>query len=120
MGPMADDTKEVIRLRVARVQRAYRGHGRVFRVLWVVAGATVVLVGLSMTVCPGPAIVVLPVGMAMLAAEFAWASRVLDVGIERGVDAKRRMQAAGTATRLLATLALLFLAGAVLIVVVLR
>ena len=41
------------------------------------------LAGLAMTVLPGPAIVVLPAGMAMLAAEFAWASRVLDVGIER-------------------------------------
>lgn len=117
---MADDTKEVIRLQVARVQRAYRGHGRVFRVLWVVAGATIVVAGLAMTIFPGPAIVVLPLGMAMLAAEFAWASRVLDVGIERGVDAKRRVQAVSAATKALALVAVLLLVGAVLVVVILR
>jgi hypothetical protein len=117
---LADDTKEVIRLQVARVQRAYKGHGPVFRVLWVVAGATIVLAGLAMTILPGPAIIVLPAGMAMLAAEFAWAARVLDVGIERGVDAKRRVQAIGTTTRLLAGVSILLLAGAVLVFFVLR
>lgn len=117
---MSDDTKEVIRLRVARVQRAYRGHGWIFRVLWVVAGATVVIIGLAMTVFPGPAIVVLPVGMAMLAAEFAWASRLLNVGIERGVDAKRAVQRAPTATKLLTGIAVLLLVGAVATLVVLR
>ena len=117
---MTDDTKEVIRLRVARVQRAYRGHGRVFRVLWVVAGVTIVVAGLAMTIFPGPAIIVLPVGMAMLAAEFAWASRLLNMGIERGVDAKRRVQAVGTATKLLAAAAVLLLVGAVVMLFVLR
>lgn len=117
---MKDDTKEVLRIRVERVQRAYGDHSIVFRVLWVVAGATVVLAGLAMTVLPGPAIVVLPVGMAMLAAEFAWARRVLEVGIDRGVDAKRRVQATGTAGRLLSSMAGLFLAGAVITYLVLR
>lgn len=117
---MPDDTKEVIRIRVDRVQRAYRGHGRIFRVLWVVAGVTVVIAGLAMTIFPGPAIIVLPVGMAMLAAEFAWARRLLNVGIERGVDAKRRVQAVGTAAKLLASLTALSLVGAVVALVVLR
>lgn len=117
---MPDDTKEVIRIRVDRVQRAYRGHGRIFRVLWVVAGATIVIAGLAMTIFPGPAIIVLPVGMAMLAAEFAWARRLLNVGIERGVDAKRRVQAVGTAAKLLASLTALSLVGAVVALVVLR
>lgn len=110
---MKDDTKEVLRLRVARVQRAYRHRSLVFRAVWIVAGATVVLIGLAMTVLPGPAIVVLPVGMAMLAAQFAWARRLLDVGIDRGVDVKRRMQARPAAARLLTTMAVLCLAGAV-------
>jgi hypothetical protein len=115
-----DDTKEVLRMRVAQVQRAYRHNSILFRILWVVAGATVVLVGLAMTVLPGPAIVVLPVGMAMLAAEFLWARRLLDVGIDRGVDAKRRVQAAGPAARLLTSLAGLCLVGAVVAFLVLR
>ncbi len=117
---MKDDTKEVLRVRVARVQRSYQRHNVAFRVAWVVAGVTVVLIGLAMTVLPGPAVVVLPIGMAMLAAEFRWARRLLDVGINRGVDAKRRVQATRPAARLLTTLSVLSLAGAVIALVVLR
>lgn len=117
---MQDDTKEVLRLRVARVQDSYGHHSLIFRVLWVVAGATVVLAGLAMTVIPGPAVIVLPVGLAMLAAEFTWARRLLDVGIDRGVDVKRRMAAAPPAAKLLTTLAVLSFVGAVAAFVLLR
>ncbi len=117
---MKDDTKEVLRSRVAQIQRAYRHRSMVFRVLWVVAGATVVVIGLAMTVFPGPAIIVLPVGMAMLAAEFTWARRLLELGIERGVDAKRRVEHAGPAGKLLTGLAGLCVAAAVAALLVLR
>ena len=109
---MEDDTKEVLRSRVQQVQRAYGHHNIVFRVVWVVVGATVVLAGLALTVVPGPAVVVLPVGMAMLAAEFTWARRLLDVGIDRGVDAKRFVQRSRVA-RLFSTLAVACSLGAV-------
>ncbi len=36
-------------------------------------GVTVLLIGLVMLVTPGPAIVVIPVGLAILSIEFAWA-----------------------------------------------
>ena len=39
-------------------------------------GFSVVLIGLIMIVLPGPAIVMLPLGFAILASEFAWARRV--------------------------------------------
>ena len=42
-----------------------------------VIGATVVLFGVVMVVTPGPAIVVIPVGLSILALEFAWARRLL-------------------------------------------
>lgn len=116
---MEDDTKEVLRHRVDQVQRAYGHHNIIFRVVWVVAGVTVVLAGLAMTVFPGPAIVVLPIGMAMLAAEFTWARRLLEVGIDRGVDAKRYVQRS-TAARVLSALAILCLVGAVAAIVLLR
>lgn len=110
---MKDDTKEVLRSRVEQVQRAYGHHSLVFRVLWVVAGATIVVAGLAMTVVPGPALIVLPIGMAMLAAEFTWARRLLDVGIDRGVDAKRRIQTVGIGAKLLTVLAAASVVGAV-------
>lgn len=36
-------------------------------------GGTVVLIGVCMIVLPGPAIVVIPSGLAILGLEFAWA-----------------------------------------------
>jgi hypothetical protein len=116
---MPDDTKEVLRHRVAQVQRAYGRHGLIFRVLWLVAGATIVIAGLAMTVFPGPAVIVLPVGMAMLAAQFSWARRLLEVGIDRGVDAKRYV-ASSRAAKLLTTRATACFVGAVAAYVILR
>jgi len=39
-------------------------------------GFSVVLIGLVMIVLPGPAFIVVPLGVAILATEFAWARRV--------------------------------------------
>lgn len=43
------------------------------RVLISLLGGTVLLIGIAMIVLPGPAIVVIPAGLAILAIEFAWA-----------------------------------------------
>jgi len=43
-----------------------------------IAGGTVLLIGIVMIVLPGPAIVVIPIGLAILALEFSWAQRWLD------------------------------------------
>lgn len=40
-------------------------------------GLTVMLVGVAMIVLPGPAFIVIPVGLAILGIEFAWARRWL-------------------------------------------
>jgi tellurite resistance protein TerC len=49
------------------------GYRAARRVVVAVVGGTVVLIGLAMTVLPGPAFVVIPVGLAILGLEFAWA-----------------------------------------------
>jgi uncharacterized protein (TIGR02611 family) len=43
-----------------------------------VIGFTVLLIGLAMVILPGPAIVVIPLGLAILATEFVWARRLLE------------------------------------------
>ena len=43
------------------------------RIVVAVLGATVLLIGLVMIVTPGPAIVVIPVGLMILSIEFTWA-----------------------------------------------
>jgi tellurite resistance protein TerC len=42
-----------------------------------VIGSTIFLIGVAMIVLPGPAIVVIPVGLGILATEFAWARRAI-------------------------------------------
>ncbi len=57
---------------------AARGSYRVARRLVIATvGVSVILVGMIMVVTPGPAILVIPVGLAILAIEFAWARRLL-------------------------------------------
>lgn len=43
------------------------------RIVIGVVGVTVLLIGLIMLVTPGPALVVIPVGLAILSIEFTWA-----------------------------------------------
>ena len=47
------------------------------RILITVAGGTVLAIGVALLVLPGPAFVVIPLGLAILALEFAWARRWL-------------------------------------------
>lgn len=42
-----------------------------------IVGGTVVLIGVLMIVFPGPAVVVIPAGLAILSLEFAWAKHWL-------------------------------------------
>ena len=47
------------------------------RIVVAVIGGTVLLLGLALLVLPGPAFVVIPIGLGILAAEFEWARRWL-------------------------------------------
>lgn len=58
------------------------------RVITAIVGVTVLCFGIAMIVLPGPAIVVIPIGLAILATEFVWARRLLHAIKDRvpGVD----------------------------------
>jgi Putative transmembrane protein (PGPGW) len=47
------------------------------RVVIAIIGGTVLVAGIAMLVLPGPAVLVIPAGLAILAVEFAWARRWL-------------------------------------------
>jgi hypothetical protein len=47
------------------------------KIVVAVIGATVLALGLALIVLPGPAIVAIPLGLAILATEFLWARRLL-------------------------------------------
>lgn len=43
------------------------------RIAVAIVGGTVLAIGVALIVLPGPAFVVIPIGLAILGAEFAWA-----------------------------------------------
>jgi tellurite resistance protein TerC len=47
------------------------------RLIVIVVGSTILLMGIAMIVLPGPAVLVIPVGLGVLATEFVWARRLL-------------------------------------------
>jgi Putative transmembrane protein (PGPGW) len=50
---------------------------RIRKIIVAVIGGTVLLIGIALLVLPGPAMIVIPVGLIILASEFAWARHVL-------------------------------------------
>ena len=47
------------------------------RIIVGIVGFTILIIGIAMIVLPGPAIVMIPLGLAILATEFLWARRLL-------------------------------------------
>jgi uncharacterized protein (TIGR02611 family) len=75
-GPLAQsDDKLFMRSSIKRLfSRWHLDNIKVVRrVIVSVVGATVLLIGIGLLVLPGPAFVVIPVGLAILATEYAWA-----------------------------------------------
>jgi Putative transmembrane protein (PGPGW) len=60
-------------------------------------GGTVLLIGVALIVLPGPAFIVIPIGLAILATEFAWAKRA--VARARAMVAKARGRKTEAVTR---------------------
>lgn len=53
---------------------------RIRKFIVALIGGTILLIGLALVILPGPAVVVIPVGLAILASEFAWARRIIRRG----------------------------------------
>ena len=71
-----------------------------FRGLWrlgvLVVGVALLLAGIVMIVTPGPALVFIPLGLGVLATEFAWARKLL-AKVRPAID--RALEKARTRTR---------------------
>jgi len=82
-------------------QESHREHGRFYRAAFVVAGVVILLTGIAMLALPGPAFVVIPIGLAVLALEFKWAERLLESALEKAADAQDKAAAATPAQKAL-------------------
>lgn len=91
----------------------HRQRPKVVRGLVVVAGLTVLLAGIAMLVLPGPALAVIPVGLALLALEFKWAEELLEKAIEQAEKAGTRAKETSRAERIVAAMAIALGIGAV-------
>jgi len=67
-SPLGEDAERIARITLKQARK----------VIIFVVGLTVVLVGVVMLVGPGPGLLVIPIGLALLASEFIWAKRWLN------------------------------------------
>jgi len=91
--------------RLAERREEHARRSRFYRIGFAIAGATVTLAGLTMLVTPGPAFVVIPIGLAMLALEFAWAERLLDRALDQADIAQRKAAETTRTQRILGAVA---------------
>jgi uncharacterized protein (TIGR02611 family) len=107
--------KLIERLEVRRA--AHRDRHPVFRIAFGIGGVLVTLAGVIMLVTPGPAFVLIPIGLAMLSMEFVWAERLLVKSLEQAAVAQEKAAQTSPTQRILAAIAtLLAIAAAVLAV----
>jgi uncharacterized protein (TIGR02611 family) len=99
--------------RLRQQRERHRRRPLVVRVLYIVVGFTLLGAGIAMLVLPGPAFVVIPIGLALLSLEFAWAENLLDRALEQGEAAKRKAAETTPTQRVLSGAAIALGAGAV-------
>jgi uncharacterized protein (TIGR02611 family) len=95
----------------------HRERSRLFRIAFGLVGIVVLVGGLVMLVTPGPAFVLIPIGLAMLSLEFVWAERLLEKSLEQAQIAQEKAAQTTRTQRILGLVAgLLALAACVLAV----
>ena len=76
--------------RLEAQRERHRQRSFVVRALYIAVGFTLLLGGIAMLVLPGPAFLVIPVGLAVLSLEFAWAEEMLERALRQGAIAKQK------------------------------
>jgi uncharacterized protein (TIGR02611 family) len=93
----------VERMQAERVR--HRQRSKIIRIAYVIAGFAVLAAGIALLVAPGPAFVVIPLGLAMLSLEFAWAERLLAKAVAKSEQAKQAAAQTTTKQRVLTGIA---------------
>jgi len=86
-------------------RETHRERSRLFRIGFGIVGVLVLVGGLVMLVTPGPAFVLIPIGLAMLSLEFVWAERLLESSLEQAQIAQEKAAQTTRAQRVLAAIA---------------
>jgi uncharacterized protein (TIGR02611 family) len=88
--PLATPTRVEPTAPITAVTAAPRKSGPVRRVARMIGGWTLLAVGAALLVLPGPGLLVIAAGLALLATEYAWAARLLAKVKERLVALKAK------------------------------
>lgn len=99
--------------RLEKQRDRHRTRPFIVRMLYIVAGFTLLGAGVAMVVLPGPAFVVIPIGLAVLSLEFAWAERLLEHALKQGEIAKQKAAETTRTERILTLIAVGLAAAAV-------
>jgi uncharacterized protein (TIGR02611 family) len=67
-SPLGEDAERIARLTLKQARR----------LIVLVVGFTIILIGIVMLIGPGPGALIVPIGLALLASEFIWARRLLN------------------------------------------
>jgi len=84
---------------------SHRERNRLFRIGFGIIGMLVLIGGLVMLVTPGPAFVLIPIGLAMLSLEFVWAERLLEKSLEQAQIAQEKAAQTTRTQRILGAIA---------------
>jgi uncharacterized protein (TIGR02611 family) len=95
----------------------HRERHLLFRLGFGLVGALVLIGGLIMLVTPGPAFVLIPIGLAMLSMEFVWAERLLGKSLEQAAIAQQKAAQTTRSQRILAAIATLLAIAAIVLAV---
>jgi uncharacterized protein (TIGR02611 family) len=103
-NPRAELRKPRIVLRLEAQRARHRLRPFHVRVAYILVGFSLLLGGVGMLLLPGPAFVVIPLGLAILSLEFHWAEGLLDRALQQAEIARRRAAATSRMQRVLTAL----------------
>jgi len=115
--PEAAKPSFVERMRAQR--ETHRERSKIVRFGFVIVGFTVLLAGIAMMVLPGPALAVIPIGLAILSLEFAWAARLLELALDQAEKAKATAKETTTTQRVIVGVAVALAIAAAIVAAIL-
>jgi uncharacterized protein (TIGR02611 family) len=120
-GAQAEGRRHRVMDRVRERRRRHAVRGRVYRVTFAAVGFILVGLGmiLALPLVPGPGVLLVIVGLAMLAHEFDWAERLLERTLDRAERAAARAASRSGLGKTAGPVALVLVVGIALVAVVL-
>lgn len=100
--------------KIERRRETYEQRGVLYRIAFQTVAVLITLAGIVMLVTPGPAFVLIPIGLAMLAMQFAWAEAALEKALAQAEKAQGKAKDASNKQKIFTALAVVLVIAAVI------